>query len=173
VTSLNLYDLYWLLLVPGMALLTADSILAPSPQSVTFQQIAKIIFFVALFFSAILERPAIGSDKGRYTGIDELANYLNAKPIATVIYDRWLGWQLGYYMGQWTNKRRVYFPTPYALAQGAAALDETGTRYLIAPVWEDVDAWLAGLRAAQFAVLLETRIAQFEVYAIVPPNHHP
>lgn len=181
VTTLNLYDRYWLLWLPGLALLAASSpLIMPNPKTAMkkglrygvfmLKKILLVMLVLLLFYMAVFTRLPIGGDKGRYAGIDELAAYLNAKPIATVIYDRWLGWQLGYYMGQWTNKRRVYFPTPHALAEGAAALDETGIRYLIAPVWEDVRAWITALRAAGFTVTLETRIAQFAVYALLPPN---
>ena len=39
-----------------------------------------------------------------------LARHLNGKPVATVIYDPWLGWELGYYLGVWHDKRRVHYP---------------------------------------------------------------
>ncbi len=205
VTTLNLYDRYWLLLLPGLILLVPSTkIVGSNSKRLIFRRVeveacldpttsyfsrklnmsqivrtkanyrllafGKMLLMLALFYAAIMTPLPIGSDRGRYTGIDELADYLNTKPVATVIYDRWLGWQLGYYLGQWTNKRRVHFPTPQALVQGALALSETGTRYLVAPTWENVEEWLAGLRAAHFEVFLETHIAQFAVYAITPPS---
>jgi hypothetical protein len=72
-------------------------------------------------------------------------------------------------MGQWTNKRRVYYPTPQALARGALALDEEETRYFIAPRTVDTDAWLTALEDAEFAVQFEREIAGFRVYALIPP----
>ena len=80
-------------------------------------------------------------------------HHLNAKPVATVIYDPWLGWELGYYLGQWHDKRRVHYPTPAALVAGALALDEaSATATFVAPVDQPHDDWLAALRGLGFGV---------------------
>jgi 4-amino-4-deoxy-L-arabinose transferase-like glycosyltransferase len=171
VTRLNIYDRYLLLVLLPLALLVSYVLYALSQEIKGCFLSTFLAFSLFLCFSVLnlLVLPPIGSDRGDYTGIDELADYLNAKPIATVIYDRWLGWELGYYMGQWTDKRRVYFPTPEALARGALALDEQGTRYLVAPRNIDHAAWLAALEAANFAVRLDREIAGFLVYEVIPP----
>jgi 4-amino-4-deoxy-L-arabinose transferase-like glycosyltransferase len=111
----------------------------------------------------------IGGDDGRHDGIDELAAYLNGKPVATVIYDRWLDWELDYYMGEWTNKRRVYYPTPQELVEGALQLEETGVRYFVAPGSQNIAAWLDALTAAEFTISLDYESANFRVYALYPP----
>ena len=41
----------------------------------------------------------------------------------------------------------VHYPTPAALAAGALALDEVGDRYLVAPVDQPHEEWLAALDA--------------------------
>jgi hypothetical protein len=111
----------------------------------------------------------IGGDDGQHDGIDVLADYLNSKPIAAVIYDHWLDWELDYYMGEWTNKRRVYYPTPQQLVEGALQLEETGVRYFVAPVDENITEWLNALAAADFAISLDYESANFRVFALVPP----
>jgi 4-amino-4-deoxy-L-arabinose transferase-like glycosyltransferase len=111
----------------------------------------------------------IGGDDGRHDGIDELANYLNSKPVATVIYDRWLDWELDYYMGEWTNKRRVYYPTPQGLVEGALQLEETGVRYFVAPRSQNIADWLDALTAVAFTISLDYESANFRVYALYPP----
>jgi hypothetical protein len=123
---------------------------------------------VSGIFAAMGAYP-IGGDDGRHRGIDELAEYLNSKPIATVIYDRWLDWELDYYMGEWTNKRRVYYPTPQQLVAGARQLDEIGTRYFVAPKEKNIEAWLTALAQADFTVSLAYASDNFIVYALSPP----
>jgi len=125
-----------------------------------------IICLVSVFTIQPMDIP-IGGNKGDYQEIDDLADYLNDKPIATVIYDRWLGWELAYYMGQWTNKRRVYFPTPNALAKGASALDEMGNRYLVAPIDEPIDAWLSALESIGFTIDVDYQTERFILYRLV------
>ncbi|MCA9891693.1 MAG: metallophosphoesterase [Anaerolineae bacterium] len=100
-----------------------------------------------------------------------LADYLNEKPIATVIYDPWLGWELGYYLGPWTNKRRVHYPTPDALVKDALELPETGTRYFVAPKDADIGAWLDALSSTNFDVAMEAQIGSFVVVTLTPPDH--
>jgi hypothetical protein len=111
----------------------------------------------------------IGGDDGRHDGIDELAAYLNGKPVATVIYDRWLDWELDYYMGEWTNKRRVYYPTPQELVKGTLQLEETGVRYFVAPRSQNIADWLDTLAVAEFTISLDYESANFRVYALNPP----
>lgn len=192
ITASNLYDRYLLPLLPVFALLTARGAInlitethrtqrfhttpaQPSSRGGRHREEGRwhgvrlrlCVFASGFYLFALNLFPVpIGGDRGDYRGIDALANYLNAKPVATVIYDRWLGWEMGYYMGQWTNKRRVYYPTPEALAAGALALPELGTRYLIAPDDVVLTAWIAALETVGFEVQLETQIARFQIYAL-------
>lgn len=131
--------------------------------------IAPVIVVVALGVLGVSNGYPIGDEQGEYGGIDVLADYLNSKPVATVIYDRWLGWELGYYMGQWTDKRRVYFPTPRELVDGAVKLKEIGDRYLVAPKEQALDAWLDALETVGFTVTLDWEHERFVVYRLSPP----
>jgi hypothetical protein len=186
VVAFNTYDRYLLPIMPPLILLIARGIEAvilvinrkiaqirhwDTARCATTHHLALILLF------AILLTPAIAASEGRttindeyrqYEGIDELAAYLNSKPVATVIYDRWLGWELAYYMGQWTDKRRVYYPTPDELVRGALALHETGPRYLPAPAQQPMTPWLEALREAGFKVARIDDTSKFVVYEIIP-----
>lgn len=171
IVAFNQYDRYLLLILPSLILLTARGVngflefalrYGGGERGFVMLGLASVLFTVSTGIP-------IGGNSGKYTGIDDLADYLNDKPIATVIYDRWLGWELGYYMGQWTNKRRVYYPTPQALVTGALALDEIGERYFVAPENQPVQAWLTALENAGFTTELDYEIARFRVYRLSVP----
>ena len=180
VFAFNQYDRYILLILPALVLLCARGMSGifrwlsqadrTNPVPTNNRKYVYILFLAILFMiSTLLSLQIgipIGGDKGDYQGIDELADYLNDKPIASVIYDRWLGWELDYYMGQWTNKRRVYFPTPAALAKGASALKEVGDRYLVAPIDEPLEAWLSALGEVGFTSDVDKQIEGFIVYRL-------
>jgi hypothetical protein len=113
--------------------------------------------------------------------IDQLAQYLNAKPIASVVYDHWLGWQLRYYMGQWTDKRLVYYPSPHAMTHDALKLAESGTRYWLMPnnflayyglsssFSTQTHAWLVAWQEAGFEIRPKAYFGNITVYALTPP----
>lgn len=171
VLRFNLYERYLLLLMPSLCLLVAGQ-LARWPNEAWNGKVIRVAIAAALITSglwSLSEGPTIGGDRGEQAGIDALAAHLNAKPVATVIYDPWLGWELGYYLGQWHDKRRVYYPTADALAAGALALDEIGDRYLVAPLDQPHDEWLATLRAAGFGVSVDYERDRFIVYRLSPP----
>lgn len=108
-----------------------------------------------------------------------IAEDLNALPVATVVYDHWLGWLLNYYMGPWHDKRIVYYPSPDALLAGIRALDEQGPRYFLIPTdsaaryglssrWSrDWRAWLDALRSS-FSIDELHRYGVIRLYRITP-----
>ncbi len=175
VLTLNLFDRNQIIILPIVVMIVALSLTGET--SVNFSSKFRIFAISLLGFSlvffaiqATLWRLPIGGDDGQHDSIDELANYLNSKPVATVIYDRWLDWELDYYMGQWTDKRRVFYPTPELLVDGALSLDEAGIRYFVAPSDIDVSEWLSALEMAQFSVDLDYESENFRVYRLIPPN---
>ncbi len=113
----------------------------------------------------------VGADRGKHDGIDRLAQYLDALPLGTILYDRWLGWELDFYLGQWTDKRRVYYPTPEVLAADALLQPDPAPRYFIAPRWEAPRPWLEALAEAGFEPALDVRLGSFDVYRLLPPVH--
>ena len=169
----RIYDRYLLPLLPALALLAGmgGACLLRHLGRAGLPLLALLLAWgvVPAWQAANLAVP-IGGDRGENAQIDEVAEALNALPLASVIYDRWLGWSLDYYMGQWSNKRRVHYPTPQALAAGALALPEQGTRYLVAPQREDYAPYLEALRTAGFTITLEQQIGDFLIFALIPPG---
>ena len=126
--NFNLYGRYLLLLCPLLILLVAGT-LGRAIASSHAGRFLRIILVPLLLIGALWTFSAPSAliiERDRYAGIDDLAAHLNRKPVATVIYDPWLGWELGYYLGPWHDKRRVHYPNAEALVSGALALDEVG-----------------------------------------------
>ncbi|MCK6580117.1 MAG: glycosyltransferase family 39 protein [Anaerolineae bacterium] len=115
--------------------------------------------------------PPGGSSReaARHPGVEAAAAALNGKPVAAILYDHWLGWELDFYLGEWTNKRRVYYPTPKSLADGAAQLDEQGPRYFIVPAEQDVLPWLEALASRGFVTTFEAQFEQVIIFRLDPP----
>ena len=168
----NLYDRFLLLLLPLLILPLARGLAALS--EIHARRNLRVIVLAAVLLGAAgtfsNQTPAIGG-RGAYAGIDELAAHLNGKPVATVIYDRWLGWQLDYYLGTWHDKRRVYHPTPDALVADALSLDEQGARYFASPLDLPYERWIDALHDAGFAVEVDYRSDRFIAFRLLPPNN--
>lgn len=170
--TLNLYDRNMLVLLPVAGLWVAWELAPLLERSRWLRAVgaAGLLLLVALGWQASTGVLRIGGDTGWHDGIDDFAAYLNSKPVATVIYDPWLNWELNYYMGSWSDKRRVHYPTPEELVAGALALDERGTRYFVAPTNRDAAPWLDALAGAGFTVTLDEQLGNFRSYALRPPE---
>ena len=169
-----LYSRYLLLLLPALLPLSARSlclcaVLLTSrlPQLRLDPRPALLL----LVLPALLLQPAPGPDP--HAGIDELGEWLAARPVATVIYDRWLGWQLGFYLGAWHDKRLTWYPQPGPLVHDARRLCEFGHRYLPAPRDADVAPWLEALEAGGFTVTLAWSNAGYDAWQFTPPWREP
>ena len=173
----NIYSRYLLPLIFPMALLSARALLwlwawvRPRLGEAESKFLAAALVLTLLIGArnASETRANFSEDGNIYSGITALADYLNAQPVATVIYDHWLGWELGYYMGEWNDKRRVYYPDPEALVHDALLLDETEPRYFVAPTRENPDEWLNALRDAGFEVERSYLQDGFAAYRLIPP----
>lgn len=168
----RLYDRFLLLLLPLLMLPIARSLAALGE---IFPRLRpRLILLVAILLGAAGtfsgQAPVIAESEAN-AGIDELAAWLNRKPVATVLYDRWLGWQLDYYLGPWHDKRRVHHPTPDALAADATSLDETGARYFVAPVDMTYQRWIDALHEAGFAHEVDYRSERFIGFRLLPPRN--
>lgn len=104
----------------------------------------------------------------RQTDVIEIAGYLNAKPLGAIIYDPWMGWEMGYYLGAWTDKRRVYYPEPEIVVLDAPRNPDTAPRYLIAPKNTHYTAWLNAFDAIGFITTLAYETHQTLIYQIIP-----
>ena len=172
VFNFNLYERYLLLIAPLLIILVSGGLAALSMVSARGKYLAVgLVMLVAggAVYTLGVGTPIEGK-RADYAGIDRLAAHLNSKPVATVIYDPWLGWELGYYLGVWSDKRRVHYPTAEALVAGALALDEIGARYLVAPVDVAHNAWLSALKEAGFRITEDYRRDRFVVFQLLAPS---
>lgn len=176
--AFNIYDRYVLPLLPLIVLLMARGIewlwnnLRQGRVKIACASIMAVGcgFMIISGWRASEGQVSVGADRGQHMGVDELADYLNSKTLGAIVYDHWLGWELGYYMGPWTNKRRVYYPTPTALTADALLQDDPAPRYFVVPADQSTDKWLGSLRKAGFGVTLDYQITLFRVYRLIPPR---
>ncbi len=176
--AFNIYPRYLLPILIPAALLAARSIIwlwawvkpRLSEQEGVVLAAALVLTLAYSARSSSETRGSLSEDGRDYAGIVALADTLNAQTLGAVVYDHWLGWELGYYMGQWTDKRRVYYPTPDALVADALRLADPAPRYFVAPVGEPTAPWLDALRGAGFAVSQFYEQQSFVVYKLIPPG---
>ena len=174
----NIYPRYLLPLIIPAALLAARTVfwlwiwvrLRLSEQEGVVLAAALVLTLAYGARSSSESRAALSEDGSDYTGILALADKLNEQTLGAVVYDHWLGWELGYYMGQWTDKRRVYYPTPEALVADALKLADPAPRYFVAPIGQPIKPWLDALRSANFAVDQFYEQQGFIVYKLIPPS---
>jgi 4-amino-4-deoxy-L-arabinose transferase-like glycosyltransferase len=176
----NIYDRYLLPLVPVLALLAGRGtpIIRRQDTMWSFTTPIHVITTFSVLWMALIAYMAAGwhIDLGRdHYPLDRegeiimLADYLNDKPLGAIIYDRWLGWEMGYYLGAWSDKRHVHYPTEQALAEDALQNPDTAPRYFIARTDTDVMSWLDTLQNAGFLVVEDYRTEAFISYQLLPP----
>lgn len=172
--AFNTFDRYLLPLLPPLILLAARAIVAfrPSRRLVGLVSLMVSLALLPTAFNASDYRTPLSSARQQYTGIDGVAAFLNAQPVATVIYDHWMGWELGYYLGQWHDKRVVYYPDPQTLVRDALRLCEIGPRYFPVPTNQSPRRWLEALQQAHFQVEIAFDNGQYVIYRLTPPWQH-
>jgi hypothetical protein len=182
--AVPVWDRYILPLVPLIALLAgrslallADLVAGWLPRSSgLFRAVAPILCVAVLVVPAVRASHGlypVGSDHGAYDGIDEVADYLKAQPVGTVVYYGSLGWTLHYYLFD-SYLYLTYVESPAALAEDLIANAGDGSiRMLVLPGWEDHADDLSAVERAGFSAerQLETRNrfggTSFVVYQIV------
>lgn len=173
--AFNTYDRYLLLILPALILLAARGFSWVQSQ-LRLSVFGSILLLVgALLPTAHLAstgRLGIAVDRDAGEEIDQLAAYLNERALGAIIYDYWLGWELDYYLGQWTDKRRVFYPTPHLLVVDAVHQPDPALRYLVMPRRHLARPWLEALCAADFELTEPEQVGQFIVYPLVPPSEH-
>ncbi len=174
--AFNTYPRYLLPLVPVLALLAGRGVewatkrfgrYSPAANTVVLWLLGLLMLFPA--WDAANGRLKLIGDYANYEGVDALAAYLNRRAPGAIIYDHWLGWELDYYLGQWTDKRRVYYPTPRALADDALRQPDPAPRYFVAPAHQALTRWLDALATAGFRVTENYRSDNFVVVELAPP----
>jgi hypothetical protein len=103
------------------------------PSSLLLAIVALVTLPLSL--AAAESRYPIGGDHGANDGIEQVAAYLKSLPSGTVVYDHWLAWQLGYYVGD-GFAYLAYFDTPADLAGDLRVFAGHGDRYVIFPARE-------------------------------------
>jgi 4-amino-4-deoxy-L-arabinose transferase-like glycosyltransferase len=175
--AFNVYDRYLLLIVPPALLLAIQTGVWAwgtlrrflSRPEVTIAAGAVVISLLSSAWAASngTAYDAVQASAERsYAGIPALAAFLNEREFGAIVYDHWLGWPLGYYLGEWTDKRRVYYPTPAALASDAPLNPETAPRYFVAPTDRNADPWLEALDSAGFTSTEVYRAGGFVVWEL-------
>ena len=134
------WDRYLLILVPIVAVLFGRSlrrITSLIRLSISPSLMLSVVALAILPFSVAASRSGypIGGDHGANDGIDRVADYLKTLPAGTVVYDHWLAWQLGYYLGD-GFAYLAYFDTPSALADDLRVFAKDDARYIIFPARE-------------------------------------
>jgi 4-amino-4-deoxy-L-arabinose transferase-like glycosyltransferase len=178
--ALPTHDRYLLPILPPLILLVARGFDALAQivgaryivSSPKFSVPLLLCFSALCFFPSAIDatqsRLPMGGDRGEHDGIDQLSAYLESKPLGTIIYDHWLGWELGYYLGTWSNKRLTYYPNAHALAADAAAQSDPAPRYFPAPSRAAVELWLSELASVGFQIYEDYRSEGFIVYRLIP-----
>lgn len=168
------YDRYLLPLLPIGMLLAARAL--HLPLCWRFGRRVSALLIVAMCSTTLMAAWSvgdgavpIGGDQGANVGIDALAAHLNAKPFGTIYYHYWLGFELEYYMGYWTDKRRVFYPTPDSLVEDALRNPDPLPRYFVAPSSVSVEPFLDSLRRAGFRVTQDYRADGFIIYQLIVP----
>jgi hypothetical protein len=167
--AFNTYDRYVLLVGPlvwiagGMAF---ASLLAMRRTLVVILIAGMLLIGIQPAFDAAQQ----ATNDDDWHGIDELATTLNRDYDGRIIYDYWLGWELGWYLGEDTAVWVIYFPTAEDLADHLRT--ETGERYIVAPSAEQAAPWLDLLerRGAKTQLVYQTTTGDFVLYSILPPR---
>jgi hypothetical protein len=179
------WDRYLLILVPITALLLGRSlhlvILASCQFVATLTRLSVspslllsilLIFTLPFSLAAAESNYPIGSDHGANDGIEQIAGYLKALPPGTVVYDHWLAWPLGYYLGN-GFVYLAYFDTPAALADDLRVFAHGDDRYVIFPAREAPDKVIDAIAQVGYTLTpvfaTQNRFGQtsFTIYQIV------
>ena len=147
VLPFNLYERYTLPVTLLLTLPTAALIAALSHGR------GRYLFPILMAVSLILPYYQPSTLRDPDSDLIDLGAFINAQGLGTIVYNRWLGWEMGYYLGAWSDKRTVYYPTPEQFAADAPLNPDTAPRLMIAPRWADAAPWLTAADAAGFAVM--------------------
>lgn len=174
--AFNRYDRYALPLLIPLALLSGWQMARWAQTPLRGWRLAALVGGLALALAAQLsltpqvEHPLhVGPPNEDNSGIDLAAQWLDQQAVAAVVYAPWHGWLLRAYLSPWSDKRVVYYPTPRALAQGAAELAENGPRYLLARRGDPLTLWRAALAEAGFSVAPVRTFGAFSINIVQPP----
>lgn len=164
--NFNIYNRYLLPLIPLITVLSAQGLIRIW-QYFGRNRLLATVLLVMLFAGTLGVRVEIGRNRDNPDGLIDLATFINAQPLGTIIYDHWLGWEMGYYLGAWTDKRSVYYPTAEIFGEDALTNPELAPRYLIAPENVAYQTWLTVAEAVGFEVTLAYRHNGYVAYELL------
>jgi 4-amino-4-deoxy-L-arabinose transferase-like glycosyltransferase len=164
--AFNTYDRYLHPLGPPILLLVArglaligERLPLPARRVVPLLAVGCMLPFT---WSTLAGHGTVGGDRGTHTGIDGLAAQLKTLPAQAVVYDFWLGWELGYYLGDQPPVRIVFEPTPEAFVR--AVCQSAAPSYFVAPSSRSA-RWIELARASG-ARIDQLRDGPFELYRL-------
>ncbi len=158
--SLNLFDRYFLPIVPlwtllaGRVLDTAGRTLATGLDRLSQHTrldparagryawlatrvalpLGTLLVLIPVAAAANYDFSPIGGDHGAYDGVDDAARFIHSLPSNSVLYDRWLSWEFDYYLFD-KPVETFYYPNAAALRQDLVLHGHASPRYLIIPWW--------------------------------------
>jgi 4-amino-4-deoxy-L-arabinose transferase-like glycosyltransferase len=177
VVSLNLFDRYFLPIVPLAALLAGrvfDSAaralaaglawpsrrtrLDPAQASRAAWLGVRVVLPLALLTVLIPAAAAanydfspIGGDHGAYDGVDDTARFIHTLPHNSVLYDHWLSWEFDYYLFD-KPVETFYYPDAQTLTRDLVFNGRRAPRFIVIPWWaKDLDPGPA-VRQAGYAM---------------------
>jgi 4-amino-4-deoxy-L-arabinose transferase-like glycosyltransferase len=164
--AFNTYDRYLHPLGPPILLLAARGlVLIGERLPLSARRVAPLLVVGCMLpftWSTLGGHGTVGGDLGAHTGIDGLAAQLKTLPAQSVVYDFWLGWELGYYLGDQSPVRIIFEPTPEAFVR--AVCQSAAPSYLVAPASRSA-RWI-GLARAGGARIDQLRDGPLELYRL-------
>jgi hypothetical protein len=177
--SLNLFDRYFLPIVPLWALLAGRVLdlggraaaaglvalgrrtslnlarLRPAAAVATRAVVPVVCLLIAIPIRAAAnyDFSPIGGDHGAYDGVDDAAQFLGHLPRSSVLYDHWLSWEFDYYLFD-RPVQTFYYAQGRDLTLDLIAHGRQSPRFLIVPSWaHDLDP-IPAVRQAGFTMRL-------------------
>ena len=184
IVSFQTWDRYLLPLAPLTAMLSARGALllwerTPAWGGARRWGLAVILAAVLVWggWRAATAAIPVGGDHGAYTGLLDVARYLDAHTPRQrgVIYQRWLGWQWDWYL--WDRQDRVYWADEAMLIEDLARDPAGYTRFVVFPAWHLDEKPKLERALAEVGLTLSERLRvndprsgelRFVVYQITP-----
>ena len=171
--SLNLFDRYFLPIVPLWALLAGRVLDLASqaaaaglawvggrtrldrsrvrPAAAVIARVALplllLLVLIPMVAAAKYDFSPIGGDHGAYDGVDDAARYVQSLPRNSVLYDHWLSWEFDYYLFE-NPTQTFYYNDGLDLTHDLVLHGRQTPRYIVIPWWPlDLDPWAAARQA--------------------------
>lgn len=159
VLPFNTYDRYLLPVYPPAVVLAALALARLARRS---WMPLTLVALLVMSLSAPARFPTDVRD--RDDGLIALADFINAQEMGTIVYNRWLGWEMNYYLGPWSDKRSVYYPSPEQFAADSPLNPDRAPRLFIAPAWAFTGEWLDAAADAGFSTRSAYRSADYVAF---------